>query len=159
MLNCYTAVSLTKRSINPVSRYAKNNHSSSKRADSKQKDQSLPQPRLRILFGHAIAIGPGKADMLEHIAETGSISAAARLMDMSYRRAWLLVNTMNQCFSSPLVEKVKGGKGGGGAEITELGREVLRRYRKMERDAAKAAAKEMAALEKLLADRPPENPH
>lgn len=96
--------------------------------------------------------------MLEHIAETGSISASARLMGMSYRRAWLLVDTMNQCFSSPLVEKVKGGKGGGGAEITELGQEVLRRYRKMERDAAKAAAKEMAALEKLLADQPPENP-
>ncbi len=140
-------------------RNTKKNHSQGRQPDSKQHDKGPPQPRVRIFFGHAIAVGPGKADMLEHIAEEGSISAAARRMGMSYRRAWLLVDTMNQCFRSPLVEKVKGGKGGGGARITDLGREVLHRYRKMESDAMGAASKEMAALEKLMSLQPPEDPH
>ncbi len=68
-------------------------------------------PRLRVLLGEAIAIGPGKAQLLERIEATGSISAAARTMGMSYRRAWLLVDTMNQCFHEPLVETAAGGKG------------------------------------------------
>jgi molybdate transport system regulatory protein len=115
------------------------------------------QPRLRILFGHAIPIGPGKAELLEHIAETGSISAAARRMNMSYRRAWLLVDTMNQCFKSPLVETATGGKGGGGARISDLGREVLRRYREMEDKAAQAVADDMATFSTLFAKKPPED--
>jgi molybdate transport system regulatory protein len=82
------------------------------------------------MFRKAIAMGPGKADLLQAIEETGSISAAARRMKMSYRRAWLLVDTMNQCFYGPLVETATGGNHGGGARITELGKEVLRRYRK-----------------------------
>lgn len=116
-------------------------------------------PRLRILFGHAIALGPGKADLLEAIAETGSISAAARRMNMSYRRAWLLVDTMNQCFRSPLVGTATGGKGGGGAQISEFGREILLRYRGMERKALAACADDMAAIAGQLADCPPENSH
>ena len=88
-------------------------------------------PRLRILSGSAIAIGPGKADLLEAIDETGSISAAARLMRMSYRRAWLLVRTMNDCFRQPLVEAEKGGTAGGGARLTATGRAVLTEYRTM----------------------------
>lgn len=115
----------------------------------------LLQPRLRILFGHAIPIGPGKAELLEHIAETGSISAAARRMDMSYRRAWLLVDTMNQCFKSPVVETATGGKGGGGARISDFGREVLRRYREMEDKAANAVAADMEQFANLLAAHPP----
>ena len=82
---------------------------------------SLLRLRQRILFGKAIAIGPGKAELLERIIDTGSISAASRQMGMSYRRAWLLVDTMNQCFSSPLIETAAGGSGGGGARITPLG--------------------------------------
>jgi len=113
------------------------------------------QPRLRVLFGHAIPIGPGKAELLEHIAETGSISAAARRMDMSYRRAWLLVDTMNQCFKSPVVETATGGKGGGGARISDFGREVLRRYREMEIKAAQAVAADMEQFSSLLAAIPP----
>jgi molybdate transport system regulatory protein len=113
-------------------------------------------PRLRILFGHAIAIGPGKAELLERIAETGSISAAARRMGMSYRRAWLLVETMNACFRAPLVETAKGGAGGGGATLSALGLEVLQRYRQMEQAAAAAAAKELEALAELLAATPPD---
>jgi len=84
--------------------------------------------RVRILVGSAIAIGPGKADLLQAIADTGSISAAARRMGMSYRRAWLLVHTMNTCFAEPLVEAEKGGRAGGGAAITLTGREVLDAY-------------------------------
>ncbi|MDP2156067.1 MAG: LysR family transcriptional regulator [Sulfuricella sp.] len=114
-------------------------------------------PRLRILFGHAIALGPGKANLLEQIAETGSISAAARRMNMSYRRAWLLVDTMNQCFRKPLVGTATGGKGGGGAQITDLGMEVLRRYREMERKAAAAVSEDMATLSTLFAEKPPED--
>jgi molybdate transport system regulatory protein len=114
-----------------------------------------PAPRLRVLFGHAIAIGPGKADLLEHIVATGSISAAARRMNMSYRRAWLLVDTMNQSFRAPLVATATGGKGGGGAQITDLGRAVLARYRDMERKASAAVADDFALLTALLADTPP----
>lgn len=125
------------------------------------KKQKPPKnvPRLRVLFGDAIAMGPGKADLLTAVMETGSISAAARKMGMSYRRAWLLVETMNQCFRGPLVETALGGKGGGGAAVTELGLEILERYRSMERRAAEAVAADMADLVKLLAKRPPDNPH
>ena len=99
--------------------------------------KAVAKTRIRILLGTAFAIGPGKADLLQAIAQTGSISAAARSMDMSYRRAWLLVDTMNQCFREPVVDTATGGKGGGGARITPFGKKVLRRYRLIE---AKAAA-------------------
>ncbi|MBW6389809.1 winged helix-turn-helix domain-containing protein [Billgrantia antri] len=112
-------------------------------------------PRLRIQLGHAIAMGPGKVQLLEAIAETGSISAAARQMGMSYRRAWLLVDTMNQCFKAPLVNTATGGKGGGGARITPFGEEVLARYQRMQRIASEAVAKEMEDFASLLAPSPP----
>src|SRR5215470_9370951 len=88
----------------------------------------MGKPRIRILAGSEIALGPGKADLLRAIEDTGSISAAARRMGMSYRRAWLLVRTMNTCFAEPLVEAEKGGRTGGGAAITPAGREVLEAY-------------------------------
>ncbi|MFZ5574861.1 MAG: winged helix-turn-helix domain-containing protein [Pseudomonadota bacterium] len=113
-------------------------------------DKAVGTPRLRILLGTEIAIGPGKADLLDAIARSGSISAAAREMNMSYRRAWLLVDTMNRCFRSPLVEAAKGGSGGGGARITELGLDVLARYRAMEVKAAASVADEMRAFTRLL---------
>lgn len=108
------------------------------------------KPKLRILLGAEIAVGPGKADLLDAVARTGSISAAAREMGMSYRRAWLLVNTMNRCFKTPLVEASKGGAGGGGARVTELGLDVLARYRAMELKAAASVASEMRAFTQLL---------
>jgi molybdate transport system regulatory protein len=111
------------------------------------------KPRLRILLGSDIAIGPGKADLLEAIGRTGSISAAAREMEMSYRRAWLLVDTMNQCFKGPLIEAVKGGSGGGGAQITALGLDVLARYRAMELKAAASVSTEMREFSRLLSVR------
>jgi molybdate transport system regulatory protein len=94
---------------------------------------------LRVLLADNIAMGPGKADLLEAIEKTGSISAAGRSMDMSYRRAWLLVDEMNRCFKTPLVTAAKGGAHGGGAQLTETGQQVLARYRAME-----AATKQLA---------------
>lgn len=108
------------------------------------------RPRLRVLLGSSIAIGPGKADLLEAIARAGSISAAAREMGLSYRRAWLLVEAMNKAFREPLVEAAAGGRGGGGARITARGRDVLRRYRAMEAKAAASVAAEMAVFSRLL---------
>jgi molybdate transport system regulatory protein len=84
--------------------------------------------QIRLFKGDAIAMGPGKAALLMAIAETGSISAAGRKMNMSYRRAWLLVDTMNQCFKEPLVISTKGGKDGGGANLSALGETVLAMY-------------------------------
>jgi molybdate transport system regulatory protein len=107
-------------------------------------------PRLRILFGDAIAIGPGKADLLDAIAETGSIAAAGRRLGMSYRRAWLLVETMNRCFREPLVAAAKGGQHGGGASLTQVGVDVLARYRAMEARATRTLAKDMAQFATLL---------
>lgn len=109
-----------------------------------------PTPRLRVLLGEAIAIGPGKARLLETIRDTGSISAAARDMGMSYRRAWKLVDTMNQCFCEPLVETARGGTRGGGAQITPLGEDVLARYRRMEERAAEAIRDDLDAMRPLL---------
>lgn len=107
-------------------------------------------PQIRIMFRKAIAMGPGKADLLRAIAATGSISAAARKLDMSYRRAWLLVDTMNQCFKSPLVETLTGGQHGGGARVTELGQDVLRRYMEMESKAAASVKDELAQFTRLM---------
>lgn len=107
--------------------------------------------RVRIGLEPNIAIGPGKADLLQGIRDTGSIAAAARGMGMSYKRAWLLVETMNQCFRGPLVTAIKGGRHGGGAQLTRLGEQVLQRYRHMEQLAIAAIAQEIEALRQLLA--------
>jgi molybdate transport system regulatory protein len=109
------------------------------------------QFRLRLSRGDDIAVGPGKVDLLAAIAETGSISAAARSLGMSYRRAWLLIDTMNRCFKSPVIEAGAGGARGGGARLTLTGEEVVRRYRRIESKAAKAAAADLEALTRLLA--------
>ena len=107
-------------------------------------------PKIRILIGAVVAIGPGKADLLEAIARTGSISAAGREMGMSYRRAWLLVDVLNASFSKPLVSTATGGQRGGGAQLTDFGTEVLRRYRAIEASAEQAVAAELKQLARLL---------
>ncbi len=112
------------------------------------------QPSIRILFGAAVALGPGKVDLLESIAEMGSISGAARTMKMSYRRAWTLVDSMNKCFCSELVSTATGGQGGGGAAVTDLGLEVLARYRAIEAKAARSVEAEIADLADLLVEPP-----
>jgi molybdate transport system regulatory protein len=106
--------------------------------------------RIRICKGDDIAIGPGKVDLLEAIDAMGSITAAARSLGMSYRRAWLLVDTMNRCFEAPVVEAEAGGRRGGGTRLTPLGQELVRRYRTLEAKARKATAGDLAALAKLL---------
>lgn len=112
---------------------------------------------LRLLHGGEIAFGPGKAELLEAIARTGSISAAGKQMDMSYRRAWQLVDVMNRSFKGALVETAKGGSHGGGARLTPLGVEVLARYRAMDA-AAKQVAQAYAGLFDGLMAAPPRSP-
>ena len=106
--------------------------------------------RLRITKGKDIAIGPGKVELLEAILQTGSITAAAKEMEMSYRRAWLLVDDMNRCFKKPVVETATGGKRGGGTLVTSSGIEVIRLYRRIEAIAARAAGRDLSTLEGML---------
>ncbi len=113
------------------------------------RDGDAPRLRLRVVFGPGAMLGPGKADLLALIDETGSISAAGRRMRMSYKRAWTLVETLNTLFAVPLVSSSRGGEGGGGARLTEAGLEVLARYRALEQRAAEAGADDIAALEAL----------
>jgi molybdate transport system regulatory protein len=106
---------------------------------------------IRIDFAGNRRVGPGKIRLLELIDETGSISAAGRAMAMSYRRAWLLVESMNTSFRRPAVEAQSGGRRGGGARLTPFGRELIARYRTMERDAVDAAKAHVGAIEDALA--------
>jgi molybdate transport system regulatory protein len=108
------------------------------------------QFRLRIIKGEDIAVGPGKVDLLEAIRTTGSITAAARTLGMSYRRAWLLVDTMNRCFGRSVVEAEAGGKRGGGSALTPLGVEIVARYRAAEAKAQAGARSELSALLRRL---------
>jgi molybdate transport system regulatory protein len=112
---------------------------------------------LRVVLGAEVAMGPGKADLLEGIAETGSIAAAGRRMGMSYKRAWTLVEAMNTMFADPLVDAAKGGAGGGGAALTPLGARILAAYRRLEATAAIAGAPELALMRRALAKRRPLN--
>lgn len=95
--------------------------------------------KLQIACGDALALGPGKADLLDAIAAHGSISAAARALGMSYRRAWMLVDEMNRCFDPPVVETLRGGGVERGARVTLTGAAVLDAYREMEREAGLVA--------------------
>jgi molybdate transport system regulatory protein len=106
--------------------------------------------KIRIPHGMESAMGPGKADLLEAIQRTGSISAAARDMGMSYRRAWDLVDTMNRCFVQPLVVTATGGNHGGGAQVTDFGFDVLRRYRELVDKANTSVIAEVAVLAEML---------
>ncbi|HVV93172.1 MAG TPA: winged helix-turn-helix domain-containing protein [Hyphomicrobiales bacterium] len=102
---------------------------------------------IRVDLNPSKRLGPGKIDLLEKIAELGSISAAGRAMSMSYRRAWELVADLNAAFGQPVVEAQPGGKSGGGARLTAFGRELVTRYRAIEADAAKAVAPHLKAFE------------
>jgi molybdate transport system regulatory protein len=107
--------------------------------------------RFRVVLGPGVAIGPGKADLLQAIDETHSLTKAAARFTMSYKRGWTLVQEMNAAFQTPLVETEKGGSGGGGrAGLTRLGKRVLRRYRQMEADANKAIGAGIADLRRHL---------
>lgn len=108
------------------------------------------QPRLRFPHAGADAFGPGKAELLRHIAATGSIRTAASELGMSYNRAWQLVTAMNSLFREPLVARVRGGGTGGGAALTPLGEEVLARYMRMEETCRNATRANWNALASRL---------
>ena len=105
---------------------------------------------LRVDFGPSGSIGPGKIRLLEAVARTGSISQAGRVLGMSYRRAWLLIDDMNQCFRHTVVSARPGGSQGGGAVLTEFGAELARDYRAIETAAEGAAKKRLRRLEAAL---------
>src|SRR5713101_2431080 len=109
-------------------------------------------PRMRVLCGEDIALGPGKVDLLALIGETGSIREAAERMGMSYMRAWTLIKTMNACFREPVVVASRGGKRRGGAVLTMRGRTALRLYRGLEAQSLKACAETWRQLRRLLRD-------
>ena len=105
---------------------------------------------LRVTFTDDFYVGPGRADLLEGIAETGSIAAAGKRMGMSYKRAWSLVQALNDGFGRPLVETSRGGSAQGGAALTADGTFVLERYRAMQEATRKAIAGDVAAVAKKV---------
>lgn len=110
------------------------------------KTQSRPFPRLRIMVRPGLVLGPGKIELLEAIARTGSISAAGREMGMSYRRAWLLVSALNEMFDRMVVRTSPGGAGGGGAEVTDFGLAVVEAYRRADHRSNEAIREEFARI-------------
>lgn len=109
---------------------------------------------LRLTLSDRVALGPGKAALMELIRETGSIAAAGRQMGMSYQRAHDLVSALNADFQSPLVETMAGGVRGGGARLSPLGEQVLGAYREVERQAEAATAERLGWLRGVLARQP-----
>ena len=112
-------------------------------------DTAVLKVKAQILLGDSIAIGPGKADLLEAVAKTGSIAAAGRALGFSYRRTRDMIDTLNACWRVPLIETVKGGRRGGGASLTPAGEEVLKHYRDLDaalRRTAQAHGAELLAL-------------
>jgi len=116
----------------------------------KNKKNKNEEISLRINLGTRPVFGHGKAKLLDAISIEGSISAAARYIGMSYRRAWLLTDAMNKDFLSPLVESSLGGKGGGGAKLTDEGKKVLKLFRTMEKKAKESLIKEKIMFSKLI---------
>ncbi len=119
------------------------------KSSSRKKAAILVRPRVQI--GDTIAIGPGKIDLLRAVGETRSISAAARALGVPYKRAWLLIDTLNQGFGQPVVDTATGGKGGGGAALTRLGQQLVERYDALETSLNASVGKELKAL-RALAD-------
>ncbi len=109
-----------------------------------------PGLTLRILGAGDPAMGPGKAELISRIESSGSISAAAREMGMSYRRAWMLVEAINASFKQPVVITATGGKRGGGASVTEFGRELVAQFHAMETKASSAIAGDIAQFTRQL---------
>nr|WP_321845980.1 LysR family transcriptional regulator [Paraburkholderia bannensis] len=106
--------------------------------------------RMRVIQDETVALGPGKVQLLEAVRDHGSISAAARSLNMSYRRAWLLMDELNRALESPATVSEHGGQSGGGSTLTPVGEEIIRLYRGIEARAAASCAPEIAALTKLV---------
>lgn len=112
--------------------------------------QPMLRLRMRVTAGEHIAVGPGKIALLEAIASTGSLTAAAQSLEMSYRRAWLLLNDLNNALREPAVVSAKGGVSGGGSELTDVGRQLIELYRGIEKRAEAACADDIRRLLALL---------
>ena len=111
------------------------------------------KPRIRVLLGDAASLGPGKIELIDAIERAGSISGAAKLMNMSYRRAWNLVDSINHDFTEEIIITIAGGKGGGGATVTKLGLEIIGRYRQLEAKALDSVQEELAQFGQYLAQK------
>jgi len=107
-------------------------------------------PRFRVISDETIVLGPGKAELLQNIADTGSLNQAAKLMDMSYMRAWQMVGILNRSFKKPLVSLERGGKNGGGAALTAAGERVLALYQQMQQIGLEATHPQWSELQRLL---------
>ena len=118
--------------------------------EAKHKRKVVCLPRIRVVSNDQIALGPGKVDLLEEIDRSGSISQAARELGLSYRRAWTLVDTMNKSFKSSLVKGSAGGKKGGGAHLTMLGKKMAKIYRSMESKAESAMQSDWKVIQRSL---------
>ncbi|MDD2877348.1 MAG: LysR family transcriptional regulator [Acidiphilium sp.] len=114
--------------------------------------------RIRVVLGDGLILGPGRADLLAGIRDTGSIAAAGRRMGMSYKRAWQLAESLNSTFRAPVIIAAKGGVAGGGAHLTELGEVVLDAYRTLVEAAATASDAALATLTAAMTDPPPRKP-
>jgi molybdate transport system regulatory protein len=112
----------------------------------------MPKPtiRFRLDFSNGCAVGPGKIDLLEHIRDSGSLSQAGRDLEMSYRRAWLLLDSLNTSFREHVVATNVGGKAGGGASLTEFGAALIDAYRELEAEFNAIAAKKLAAIASIV---------
>jgi molybdate transport system regulatory protein len=108
---------------------------------------------IRLDLASGARIGPGKVAVLEEIARSGSISAAGRVLRMSYRRTWKLVEELNRSLGTQVVQTAAGGSGGGGAELTQAGQAIIERYRAIERDTSAAARKHLVALHRVCASK------
>ena len=115
-----------------------------------RRDEPVLRFRMRVTIGDVIAIGPGKIALLQAVDRTGSITAAAKSLGMSYRRAWLLLDEMNRALHRPAVGSTKGGVDGGHSVLTEAGRELVALYRRIEETAADACADDIRALMAML---------
>jgi molybdate transport system regulatory protein len=116
----------------------------------KRTNTPVLKPRLRVMVGKEIAVGPGKVRLLQLIDETGSINRAAARMEMSYMRAWTLIRTVNRCFGSEVVSSSRGGRSGGGARLTPLGKRIVTLYLKMEAASERACAPSWAKLQQCI---------
>ncbi len=114
----------------------------------------MARVRLTLTLDSGARIGPGKADLLESVRSSGSISAAARALGMDYKRAWTLMDSLNRAFVTPAVVRTAGGPGGGGAVLTPFGEDLLARYRRIEAAAGQIATCDLEALEALAAPDP-----
>jgi len=114
------------------------------------RERAVARFRLRVTRGESVAVGPGKVALLEAVARTGSITAAAKDLGMSYPRAWNLVHELNRALRQPAVASEKGGERGGRRVLTPMGRQLVETYRRIERKAASASRAELASLITLL---------